>query len=182
VATISGHCWMTENLNYNKNSIPIDVATTQSDNCRPEKYCPDAGCTNGAYYQWNEVVQYANTAMPYQGLCPPGWHVPSETEWQYLVDHENPLFTGTSANGLVGTDLKDQTKSFKGVLEGINYLNNDTWTFTTGTITATMFWTSSLDTGQNPVARGLNNPYMHSVSRYASSPSNAFPVRCMRDN
>jgi len=182
--SVAGKCWMAENLNYNATNAAVDYQITlQTDNCILEKYCPptDATCTHGAYYQWDELVQYKNTDAPYQGLCPPGWHVPTDAEWQTLIDNFSVNFTGVSANALVGTDLKNSTKNFKALLEGMNYLNGSTWTFATGGVTATMYWTSTLSGGK-AIARGLNNPYNPSVSKYASSPANAFPVRCLRDN
>ena len=182
-ALLAGHCWMTQNLNYS-NSPFVSVNTPQTDNCKVEKYCPatDANCsTFGAYYQWDELVQYRNTAIPYQGVCPPGWHVPTETEWQTLIDNINPIFPSPSANATVGEELKDPASSFKALLEGIHYLNNNLWSFTAGT-TATMFWTSTMDGNGRAIARGLNNPDNPSISKYASSPANAFPVRCVKDN
>jgi hypothetical protein len=44
-----------------------------------------------------------------------------------------------------------------------------------------MFWTSTLDGSNRAIARGLNNPYNTSISRYSSSLANAFPVRCVKD-
>jgi len=127
-------------------------------------------------------VQYKNTDAPYQGLCPPAWHVPTDAEWQTLIDNFDVNFTGASANALVGADLKSSTNTFKALLEGMNYLNGNTWTFATGGLTATMYWTSTVDgSGKKAITRGLNNPYNPSVSKYASSQANAFPVRCVRD-
>ena len=180
-ALLAGKCWMTENLAYIQQNNPISVNTPQSDNCIIEKYCPDATCGHGGYYQWDELVQYKNTDAPYQGLCPPAWHVPTESEWQNLIDFFDPNFPAPSSNGLTGADLKDPGKSFKASLDGINYLNNGTWVFGTGAMTATMFWTSTTDGAGRAVARGLNNPFNPSISKYPSSPANAFPVRCIKD-
>jgi uncharacterized protein (TIGR02145 family) len=183
-AMLSGQCWMTENLNYNKDFSVTSEHISQTDNCLVEKYCPpsDPSCTNyGGYYQWDELIQYRNTDAPYQGVCPPAWHIPIESEWQNLIDFIDPAITAPSANGRSGSNLKDPALSFKARLDGIYYLNNGSWSFNTGIITGTMFWTSTQDATGRAIARGLNNPYNPSISKYPSSPANAFPVRCVKD-
>jgi uncharacterized protein (TIGR02145 family) len=181
-AGASAKLWMTQNLNY---GTKILSQKSQTNNCIAEKFCPpsDPGCTGigGGFYQWDELMEY-KVSQGSQDLCPPGWHVPSETEWQTLIDNLDPAFSGASANALVGSELKDPAKNFRANLKGMYYLNNNnTWSFDSGTITATMFWTSTIDANGRIIARGLNNPFNASISKYPSSPANAFPVRCIRD-
>jgi uncharacterized protein (TIGR02145 family) len=180
-AMISGRCWMTENLNYSKSGTATPLGTAMTDNCVAEKYCPpaDPTCTvSGGFYQWDELTQYGNTDAPYQGVCPAGWHVPTEAEWQTLVNMLDPSFTVPSTNALAGSEMKDPGKSFKALFGGINYLEN-TWYLTSG-LTGTMFWTSTNIGLNRALARGLNDPNP-SISRYPSSHANAFPVRCVKD-
>jgi uncharacterized protein (TIGR02145 family) len=163
-------CWMVENLDYGTESDP---ASPQTDNCQPQKYCRDAGCSSGGFYQWDELMRYGS-AEGSQGICPPGWHVPSIQEWQNLIDAESGM---TSGQGIAGDFLEPPYK-FDALTTGIFYMNN-TWAFNAGSPMGTMFWTSSLS-GNKPVARGVNsiNP---SVSLYESSRANAFPVRCVKE-
>ncbi len=169
----AARCWMAKNLNY---GTTVTGNQPQSDNCIFEKYCAgdiSAQCAlSGGYYQWDELMNYIN-AEGAQGLCLPGWHLPSGQEWS---DLEN-FYLGP---GLAGNSLKDMnaTYGFQGILAGLFYLNNS-WKFTSGGLTGTMFWSSTTHTGL-PVANGLNSINM-SVSTYPSSPANAFPVRCVRD-
>ncbi|MCX6306298.1 MAG: hypothetical protein NT040_15140 [Bacteroidetes bacterium] len=166
-------CWMTENLDYGTESDP---ASPQTDNCQPQKYCPDAaagGCSSGGFYQWDELMRYQNLENS-QGICPPGSHVPSSPEWQALIDDEATL---TPGNGIAGDFLKPPYK-FNSVQKGIYYMNN-TWAFTSGTPTGTMFWTSTSVSGK-AVARGMN-AVTPSVSYYESSRANAMQVRCVMD-
>jgi len=37
----------------------------------------------GALYQWNEMMDYASTEGA-QGICPTGWHIPTDDEWKIL--------------------------------------------------------------------------------------------------
>lgn len=167
-------CWMLKNLNWGTLQTQINPHT---DNCITEKYCEpgDNTCSiYGAYYQWDELMQYGSTPGWPKGVCPPGWHIPTTIEWQDLID-------ANTGNGQAGSTLKDLNISlgFHGILSGIFYFNN-LWAFTsTQSITGSMFWTSTL-AGTKPVARGLNY-YSPSVSWYESSRANAFPVRCVKD-
>ncbi len=176
--SLLSNCWMLENLRYGtKLNAPLQP---QTDNCLVEKYClsTDANCTAyGGLYQWDELIQYEATAGPgYQGVCPPGWHVPSQQEWQDMI---NAVANVTPGDGMAGGTLKDPYASFNALLNGVYYLNN-LWAYTTGSPTATMFWTSTPSGISHAVARGLNN-ISYSVSYYPSFKANAFPVRCVKD-
>ena len=173
--------WMTQNLNY---GTFFPDMPAQMNNCVPEKFCPlsDNNCSGpgGGYYQWDELMEY-QIGYGYQDLCPPGWHVPTESEWQTLIDNMNPIFPAPSANATAGNELKDPASSFQALMAGVNYLNRNTWTFTSG-LMVSMFWTSTKEGFNKAIARGLNNnPDVSSISRYSSSLANAFSVRCMKD-
>jgi uncharacterized protein (TIGR02145 family) len=75
-----------ENLNV---GTMIPVGQEMADNGIIEKYCYDddpANCaTHGGLYQWDEMMQY-NTVQGAQGICPAGWHVPTDAEWTALTD------------------------------------------------------------------------------------------------
>lgn len=79
---MEGNWWMAENLRYGR-QIPDD--TVQSDNQRAEYYGydndPDLAAVFGGLYTWYEAMDYVETEGG-QGLCPPGWHIPSLREWK----------------------------------------------------------------------------------------------------
>jgi len=177
---IDTKCWMAENLRIGSRVVlpSQNQPQNQSDNCIMEKYClpsDNANCSNyGGLYQWDELVQYGQSQLPYQGLCPPGWHVPTAAEWSDMIDKIAQMSPGV---GLAGSFLQ-YASGFNAKLNGLFYLNN-LWAFSSGDPTATMFWTSTQVNGK-PVARGLNSSAL-SVSYYESSKANAFPVRCVKD-
>ena len=181
-ATLAGRCWMTENLSYG-NILTGVPAMPQTDNCVVEKYCSsaDAGCLNqGGFYQWDELMDYSVSTFT-KGICPPEWHVPSETEWQQLIDN---LITGIgtpNANAAVSPELKDLflPSGFHAILGGFNYLDYS-WVFNSGSLTGTMYWTSTTSGVNRGTSRGLNI-FTPSISRYSGSRFNAFPVRCIKD-
>ncbi|MCX6282767.1 MAG: hypothetical protein NTW31_00800 [Bacteroidetes bacterium] len=176
---IGGKCWMLSNLNYGN---AISDQLPQSDNCYSEKYCYNGTClASGGLYQWDELMQF-QVPVPgqtVQGLCPPEWHIPTESEWQSLINTVSGMNPG---EGLAGNYLKDlnPVNGFHALLNGVYFLN-DTWAFTSGNaLTASMYWTSGTSGTLRAIVRGLNN-YSYSVSQYPSSRSNALPVRCVKD-
>jgi len=82
---IGSQCWLKENLDV---GTRIDLNDDQTNNGMIEKYCydnADANCgTYGGLYQWDEAMQYSTTEGA-QGICPPGWHIPTLEEFQTLV-------------------------------------------------------------------------------------------------
>ena len=84
---IGTQCWMAQNLNI---GIKIIGSNYQADNGIIEKYCYDNLETNcniyGGLYQWNEMMQYVTTAGV-QGICPTGWHLPTDGEWTILTTY-----------------------------------------------------------------------------------------------
>ena len=175
------YCWMLTNLNYGTRMS--FSSQPQSDNCIPEKYClpTDANCSSyGGLYQWEELMQYQvpGPGQKIQGLCPPEWHVPSQSEWQDLI---NAVASEIPGEGIAGGFLKDSipTFGFHALAEGVFYLNYS-WAFTSGSPLVTMFWTATTNGPYRAVARGMNT-YNYSVSFYPSLRENAFPVRCVKD-
>jgi uncharacterized protein (TIGR02145 family) len=92
-------CWFAQNLNV---GTKINASSDQTNNSTIEKYCYNDLESNcdiyGGLYQWAEVVQYLNGAtnttswspVPtgnVQGICPIGWHVPTDAEWTTLITY-----------------------------------------------------------------------------------------------
>ena len=78
--------WMAENLRV---GIRINANQAQTGNGIIEKYCyndDEANCAiYGGLYQWKEMMQYATTPGV-KGICPTGWHLPTDDEWTALTD------------------------------------------------------------------------------------------------
>jgi len=86
---IGTQIWMAENLNYNASNSKC--FKDSEDNCT----------TYGRLYDWLTAMNgatFSNTnPSGIRGVCPSGWHLPSDDEWATLTD-----FVGGSA----GTKLK----------------------------------------------------------------------------
>ena len=98
---IGTQCWFKENLNV---GTQISHFQVMGNNGVKEKYCYDnltSYCNvYGALYQWDEAMQY-NAIQGAQGLCPLGWHIPTQSEWNKLVS-----FLGGDA--VAGGKMKEQ--------------------------------------------------------------------------
>ena len=113
---IGNQCWTKENLTLGKMiSRKLDDNVTyqdQTDNGIVEKYCygymtdGNAGqiatgnnnCNMyGGLYQWTEALRVPNSCrtgdcsafitQPVQGLCPAGWHIPQQSEFDILRNY-----------------------------------------------------------------------------------------------
>jgi uncharacterized protein (TIGR02145 family) len=167
---LGSQCWMAANLNY---GTMISVSLHQRDNCIPEKYCYNdltANCELGtANYQWDELMRYDDTPG-LQGFCPPGWHVPTETDW-------NTLFANWTNNAFAGAPLKYSGYSgFDALLSGVRHLNVQ-WDWQN---IATFFWSSTPYGEYKAWANGMND-YDPSVASYPALRSNGFSIRCLKD-
>jgi uncharacterized protein (TIGR02145 family) len=123
---IGTQCWFQKNLNVGN---MIQGANDQTNNSTLEKYCYDNDPANcaiyGGLYQWAEAVQYqngaSNTASPspafsgnVKGICPTGWHVPSDGEWCTLTSYID-VTINCNAIGFSGTDAGGKMKSTSGL-------------------------------------------------------------------
>jgi len=111
--TIGKQVWMLENLNVAsfKNGVAIpevqdkDAWDNAGDNKQPA-WCyydndPKNGEKYGKLYNWYAVVDD-------NGLCPQGWHVPSDAEWDTLV-------TYLGGKDVAGAKMKAKPVMKKGV-------------------------------------------------------------------
>jgi uncharacterized protein (TIGR02145 family) len=92
---IGSQTWMAENLNYNASgSKCYDNSET---NCN----------TYGRLYNWATAManSASSSANPsgVKGVCPIGWHLPSDAEWTTLTDFVGDLSTaGTKLKAVSG--------------------------------------------------------------------------------
>jgi len=84
---VGNQCWMRENLDI---GTMIPNGTLPANNGVIEKYCyknDNANCEiYGGFYKLLEMVQYVY-APESQGICPSGWHIPSNDDWHALLEY-----------------------------------------------------------------------------------------------
>jgi len=112
---IDTYNWMAQNLDYGT-QVPGTLATDNQYNDNVvEKYCYGDNAANcdkyGGLYQWAEAMVLPAVCDStlctaqistghHQGICPAGWHVPKNAEWQDL--------TSSLGIGIEGTKLKSE--------------------------------------------------------------------------
>lgn len=105
---IGTQCWMAENLNVGTMINSTAGGQLQTNNGVIEKYCYDNNSAKcdiyGGLYEWDEMMQYApsdnGTIGTTQGICPTGWHIPTDIEWTTLTDE-------LSGQSVAGGKLKE---------------------------------------------------------------------------
>ena len=109
---IGTQCWLKENLNVGTR-INGNGANNQANNGIIEKFCYGDDVNNcnvyGGLYQWNEMMQYVTTEKA-QGICPAGWHIPSDLEWYTMENYLDPTVNDPAATGPRGTDAGGKLK------------------------------------------------------------------------
>ena len=183
-------CWFKENLNVGT-LLPYGEPTN---NGIIEKYCffSSNNCAMyGGAYPWNEMMQYT-TEEGVQGICPPGWHLPTEDEFCILTQFIDPSVVCTTYPSFGGYDcaIKMKTKTgwaggiynqgtnesgFTGKPAGINHVNGGISNETQ----VACFWTSTQTTyGACDLWLHSNSP---SVDMGSSFTNLGFNVRCVKD-
>lgn len=98
---IGEQCWLKENLNV---GTMIDGYENMGNNIIIEKYCYKNDPVNceiyGGLYQWNELMQYTARDSA-QGICPKGWHIPTENDFQELINY-------LGGKNIAGEKLKEE--------------------------------------------------------------------------
>jgi len=192
---IGNQNWMAENLNL---GTMINGMESQTDNATIEKYCYDNDPANcdifGGLYQWDEMMQYVTTEGT-QGVCPTGWHLPSDDEIKTLEMTLGMTQAEADMAGIRGTDqgsqlagneslwtngALDQNAAFgnSGFAAPAGGYRNSSGLFLNQSFDA--YFRSSSGSGDNAWLRDLqySSP---KVYRRDLSKSFGFSVRCVQD-
>ena len=158
VVRVGCQCWMKQNLRrtdvqYCPVGNPVDM----------EKY--------GVHYYWNVVMDgsgaSATNPSGVQGLCPTGWHLPSVSEWQEVID----AYGGTS---MAGEYMKSKMNMS---LAGYGYGCSNSQVKVGG-----VYGSTENDGYNNGVRIQLNKDNQKVViSRYMGMASYPYSYRCLKD-
>lgn len=183
---IGDRVWMADNLNYG-NTITSDQKPRKNNDV--EKYCyadAEANCFRfGALYTWREMMQYTKSDNrrkgTTQGVCPPGWHIPTDKEWDQMVDElGGPEIAGKKmkAINLWRPEFADYfyPSGFNASPAGNLDISGQYYYFKN----IATYWTSTLETDQNAWQRTLTNTGT-GVYRNDSNIEYGFSVRCVLD-
>lgn len=177
---IGTQTWMAQNLNYK-----TDSSWCSEDNA---ELCAEYG----RLYSWSAAMKasdtydhyFLNAKLPHQGVCPSGWHVPSDAEWStlttYIGGEESAGINLKSTSGWLlnrgssgnGTD----TYGFRVLPSG--FRNSD------GSINSigytTMFWSASESAADSAWYRDVSGSSVY-VIRSSLSKAEGHSLRCLQD-
>ena len=192
---IGDQCWLRENLNI---GTMIDGSIEQTNNATIEKYCNNNDTSNcdiyGGLYQWNEMMQYTTTEGA-QGICPDGWHIPTDVEWCLLQQYldESATDCDPPVDYPVGIDAAGHIKmmgSTYWTFPNMGATNSSGYTAMPGGKVSSntfdafnyrgYFWTSSEFNTTNARGRLLYN-HLAYISRFIGLKTHGYSVRCVKD-
>jgi uncharacterized protein (TIGR02145 family) len=193
--------WMAENLNTsiyrNGDAIPTLSNTEWQNTINTQQgawayYNNDASyaCPYGKLYNWYACVDA-------RGLCPTGWHVPSDEEWSIMINYLDPTADGGNNSNEAGIAMKSA-----GTIEGgdgywyyydpsVEGTNSSGFSGLPGGYRLSFgaylfmgldgYWWSSTQYGSYSAwARVLGDDYAN-VGRDDSTTQDGWGVRCLRD-
>ena len=109
---IGDQIWMAQNLNYSgsNNSVGACGGSYNDDGYYDITNLAGGLCdTYGRYYDWVTAmdldtsymrISWNKSDVNHKGICPDGWHLPSEDEWNILFNYvENDKTTGDESAG-----------------------------------------------------------------------------------
>lgn len=178
---IGDQCWLKENL---------DVGTMINGSQTPEptpggtieKYCynndPNNCSTYGGLYTWEEAMQYVTNGGS-RGICPEGWHIPTQAEFAacstFVGGDGNSLKAISQGSGAgQGTDLY----GFSALLSGNKQTNSS---FVDISIHG-HFWSSTLSGVDNVPHIMLWSDISTITEHMGVYSTYGFSVRCIKDN
>ena len=203
---IGNQCWMKENLRTThyagSTEIPLGSSATHHDYAA-QRYYPNNNAelvgTYGYLYNWAAVMNGASssTANPsgVQGICPNGWHVPSDAEWTQLTD-----YVSIHSAYLCNNDMSNIGKALAATTGWNSYTstctigNNPSTNNSTGfsALPAGLslsinfgnvadFWTATEETDNYHACIRVLRYDAGTMSKYTYYKNYGFSVRCLRD-
>ncbi len=181
---IGSQTWMAENLNYEtENSWWYDNNSVNGD-------------IYGRLYTWNAAMNGAESSnlVPsgVQGVCPYGWHLPSDKEWKILEMALGMNQGEADDSGWRGTDEGQQMKSTSGWDENGNGTNSSNFNAFPGGAhldggtfmelgSGGYWWSSRENMEQYGYGRRLAYDNVGVFRGFSYFMTNGFSVRCIKD-
>ena len=176
---IGGQCWFSENVRF----LPEVSPSSEGSDAVPHAYVYDY---QGAdvelakitlnYHQFG--VLYNFPAVEEWGLCPSGWHVPTDAEWTAMTSSlGSDIFAGSMMKSDFGDSWSGTNLSgFSGLPVGYRNFNNANFNGAGGG----GHWWSSSPNGSSAWIRSLYGSN-ENVNRSNDYQRYGFSVRCVRD-
>jgi len=171
--------WMAENLNYGR---MIPGMADQLDNRIAEKYCigdSERACDQfGGLYQWDEAMNYTQNYRT--GLCPQGWHVPSDGEIMQLEEflgvNEGLRDFGWRGPGAATKLERGGSTGFNAIYHGYRRHDGEFHSWNTLYV-----WWSSTEYDYNAAVYRAIEPFSTTIHRNNWYKKSGYSIRCIKD-
>ena len=203
---IGAQCWMKENLRTTRYADNTEIpAGDVASYIEPYHYAPNNDESNvptyGYLYNWAAVMHGASSsnANPsgVQGICPNGWHVPSDAEWTQLTDYvssQDEYVCGSdntniakalaattgwiidNGNCVVGNDQSSNNITGFNALSAGHFYGVDCINFTEDA----RFWCTTDYDNDTAFYRLIAYNYTD-VKRYGLTKNRGYSIRCIKD-
>lgn len=189
---LSGQCWMTSNLRETPTAPCADPIGTGCNTILPYvdngqwAYLNGATAppllTSGLLYQW--IAAMNNTTYERsKGVCPTGWHIPSDCEFMYLEHMQGLSLTNQRVSNNYRSSTGEGTKLRTGGSSGFNSIaqgyRNEVGGYVDGTVNS-IIWSSTAFDATKAWMRGILNSNV-GIRRTADPKWLGFGVRCLKD-
>ncbi len=185
IVKIGTQVWMAENLRvtHYRNGDPIPIVTDDtawagltSGACCSYDNDDSRIATLGRLYNWFAVNDSRN-------IAPVGWHVPSDAEWQTLIDY-------LGGDSIAGAKMKETGTSYW-VSPNTGASNESRFSARPGGDRSgtghdydvgdvAYFWSISTDSSRHVLIRGLSFDNM-TAGRFRTDKQDGISVRCVKD-
>jgi uncharacterized protein (TIGR02145 family) len=190
--TIGTQTWMAENLNCNVSGSKCPPEGTYGDLSDANTAVCD---TYGRYYTWATAMALPSNCnstscaslinAKHRGICPEGWHIPSDVEWTTLTDFAGGSSTaGTKLKATTNWECGNGTNDY-----GFSALPSGSGVYTLGgNVLLTggsngyhgYWWSASEGNASNAWYRYIHCSY-EKVERINYDKTHFYSVRCVKD-
>jgi uncharacterized protein (TIGR02145 family) len=187
---IGDQCWFSENCRY----LPEVSPSNEGNSTDPYYYVygyegTDVEAAKSTENYQTYGVLYNWPAVMTEGICPSGWHIPTDEEWQTMEISLGMSESEAAGTGWRGTDEGHQMKSTSGWNSGGNGSNSSGFTGLPGGYRSSGgfyyggdygYWWSASESGSDSWERVLYDAYVN-VFRNSTNRNYGFSARCVRD-
>ncbi len=164
VKKFGNNIWMLQNLRvkHGPHCNPIESRSINNDDMNTENY--------GRLYTW-EVAMDGSNVPGSRGICPEGWHIPTDKEWTTLINYIQESL-------VEGKNTKHQIENALNVVYAGNYNSgSNLFSFKDK---ETYFWTSDEYNRSNAWMRNISKANS-GFNRSAVNKDYSFSLRCVKD-
>ncbi|MDR3012210.1 MAG: InlB B-repeat-containing protein [Chitinispirillales bacterium] len=189
---IGDQTWMAENLNWAGVGGGLGWCyANNSANCEIYGRLYDWSMVMGFDASCNDISCVSQVHSPHRGICPDGWHVPSDAQWSTLVNFVGAIAGGSSSTA--GTRLRALTgwEPFSGTLipgtdvHGFSALpggSRNTGGNFWNVGTAGHWWSATEAGATHARDRVMNSSYSYVNTLWPPKTGGFFSLRCVRDD